>query len=154
MTKRCLAGMLLSISVARGVEPAAVGPWDLEDLRKPPKVTWVDKEGTLRQLYYESEPYKGKATRVFAYYAQPEKVDGKLPAMVLVHGGGGKAFAEWAQLWAKRGYVALAMDLAGHGPDGARRADGGPEQACRCCAACPRWTASASASPASAGAAT
>src|SRR5262249_55020089 len=96
--------------------------------RKPPKVTWVDKDGTLRKLFYESEPVDGKPTRVFAYYAQPAKVEGKLPAMVLVHGGGGKAFAEWPQLWAKRGYIALAMDLAGHGPDGRRLPDGGPDQ--------------------------
>src|SRR5262249_5262137 len=81
-----------------------------------------------------SEPYKGKPTRVFAYYAEPEKVNGKLPAMVLVHGGGGTAFPEWAQLWAKRGYVALAMDLAGHGEKRKRLPDGGPNQddAARC----------------------
>jgi dienelactone hydrolase len=48
--------------------------------------------------------------------------------MVLAHGGGGKAFREWAELWARRGYAALAMDLAGHGPDGRRLPDGGPEQ--------------------------
>jgi dienelactone hydrolase len=48
--------------------------------------------------------------------------------MVLVHGGGGKAFPEWARLWAQRGYAALAMDLAGNGPKGARLADGGPGQ--------------------------
>ncbi len=47
--------------------------------------------------------------------------------MVLVHGGGGRAFDKWAEHWAKRGYVALAMDLAGNGPDG-RLADGGPDQ--------------------------
>jgi len=47
--------------------------------------------------------------------------------MVLVHGGGGKAFKDWAEHWAKRGYVAVAMDLAGNGPNG-RLADGGPDQ--------------------------
>jgi dienelactone hydrolase len=47
--------------------------------------------------------------------------------VLLVHGGGGKAFQDWAELWAKRGYVALAMDTAGCGPDG-RLADGGPDQ--------------------------
>lgn len=47
---------------------------------------------------------------------------------MLVHGGGGKAFPEWAKLWADRGYVALAMDLAGKGPDGKRLPDGGPDQ--------------------------
>jgi dienelactone hydrolase len=48
--------------------------------------------------------------------------------MVLVHGGGGTAFAEWATLWAKRGYAALAMDLAGCGPERRRLPDGGPDQ--------------------------
>src|SRR5262249_55463954 len=72
--------------------------------------------------------YQGKPTRVFAYLARPEKVEGKRPAMVLVHGGGGSAFKEWAELWAQRGYVALAMDLAGQGADHKRLADGGPAQ--------------------------
>ena len=58
----------------------------------------------------------------------PSRETGRFPAMLLVHGGGGKAFREWAELWAERGYVALAMDLAGHGPDGERLPDGGPEQ--------------------------
>jgi len=47
---------------------------------------------------------------------------------VLVHGGGGKAFSQWARLWAARGYAALAMDLAGKGADGERLPDGGPDQ--------------------------
>ncbi len=47
--------------------------------------------------------------------------------MVLVHGGGGKAFRDWAEHWARRGYIALAMDTAGCGPDG-RMPDGGPDQ--------------------------
>jgi dienelactone hydrolase len=107
---------------------AQSGPWNVDALGKAPAVEWLDKDGKLRRLLYESEPYKGKPTRVFAYYAEPDKIDGKLPAMVLVHGGGGTAFPEWAQLWAKRGYVALAMDLAGHGEKRKRLPDGGPNQ--------------------------
>jgi dienelactone hydrolase len=113
---------------AAPVLAAETGPWDLDALRKAPKVEWVDKDGPLRKLYFESEPVGGKPTRVFAYYAEPEKAAGKLPAMVLVHGGGGTAFGEWAQLWAKRGYAAIAMDLGGRGPDGKRLPDGGPAQ--------------------------
>ncbi len=104
------------------------GPWDIEALRKPPKVTVLEEGKTLSTLTYEGEPYQGKPTRVFAYLARPEKVEGKVPAMVLVHGGGGSAFKEWAELWARRGYVALAMDLAGNGPDKKRLPDGGPAQ--------------------------
>src|SRR6516162_6965762 len=80
----------------------ATDPWGLEALRKPPKVTVAEEGKTLTALYYEGEPCKEKPTRVFAYLARPEKVEGKLPAMVLVHGGGGTAFKEWAELWAKR----------------------------------------------------
>jgi dienelactone hydrolase len=111
-----------------GSASAQPGPWKIEELAKSPRVEWLDKAGKLRRLHYESEPYQSKPTRVFAYYAEPEKIDGKLPAMVLVHGGGGTAFAEWAQLWAKRGYIAIAMDLAGHGEGRKRLPDGGPDQ--------------------------
>src|SRR5579859_7862283 len=104
------------------------GPWDLKSLRRLPKVSLVHEPGPVQKLYYESEPPNGKPTRVFAYLAQPEKAVGKSPAMVLVHGGGGTAFKEWAELWAKRGYVALAMDLSGNGPDKKRLPDGGPNQ--------------------------
>ncbi|MFM7151617.1 MAG: alpha/beta hydrolase family protein [Gemmataceae bacterium] len=108
------------------VMPAA-GPWDLTALKNPPAMTELSR-GQTRQILYEGEPYRGKPTRIWAYLAFPEKTEGKRPAMVLVHGGGGTAFREWAELWAKRGYVALAMDLAGHGPDGKRLPDGGPNQ--------------------------
>jgi dienelactone hydrolase len=113
---------------ATETEPKRSGPWKLEALHRPPKMTILDRGEELTSLYYAGEPYHGEPTRVFAYLARPEKADGKLPAMVLAHGGGGKAFREWAELWAGRGYVALAMDLAGHGPDGKRLPDGGPEQ--------------------------
>lgn len=89
----------------------------------------VAEAGTpVSTIYYEGEPFRGKPTRVFAYLARPQKAEGKLPAMVLVHGGGGTAFREWAELWAKRGYVALAMDLAGRGHERKRLEDGGPDQ--------------------------
>ena len=89
--------------------------------------------GLSIRLKYEGEIYHGKATSVFAYYASPitvgmETDQEKYPAVVLVHGGGGKAFSEWALLWAKRGYVAIAMDLAGRGLEAKRLVDGGPDQ--------------------------
>src|SRR5947209_16275221 len=118
---------VLLVLLPGAVRAADRGPWNLEALRKPPSVTYASK-GAVRTLYYEGEPYQGKPTRVSAYLAKTEKPRGKLPAMVLVHGGGGTAFREWAELWAKRGYVALAMDLAGQGPDRQRLPDGGPPQ--------------------------
>lgn len=96
--------------------------WDLDDLKQPPKFTWLDKTSPIRTLTYENEPYQGHTTDVFAFYATPGSISGdasldkNLPAVVLVHGGGGTAFAEWAWLWAKRGYAAIAMDLSGRKP--------------------------------------
>ncbi|MFH1741903.1 MAG: alpha/beta fold hydrolase [bacterium] len=109
-------------------------PWDLAALSVAPKFDWADERTGIRSLFYESVPFHGKPTRVFAYYATPGTLAGdtskdkNLPGIVLVHGGGGKAFSEWAELWAKRGYAAIAMDLAGCGPDGERLVDGGPDQ--------------------------
>lgn len=106
----------------------AMGPWDLAELKQPPEATWGETKDGVQEVFYAGEPFEGRPTRVFAYYARPEEDDEPFPAMVLVHGGGGKAFAEWARLWAKRGYAALAMNLAGRGSDGERLPDGGPDQ--------------------------
>ncbi len=113
------------IVVAAEPDPATL--WKLDDyLNNPPKVEGGEKNGLVQAIYYEGEPYNGKPTRVFAYMGKPEGT-GPFPAVLLIHGGGGKAFANWADHWAKRGYVGLAMDLGGCGPDG-RLADGGPNQ--------------------------
>jgi alpha-beta hydrolase superfamily lysophospholipase len=114
--------------VRAGDDGKGIGPWDLNALRRVPTAGVAETGGGVTSLYYEGEPYRGRPTRVFAYLARPEKAEGKLPAVVLVHGGGGTAFKEWAELWARRGYVALAMDLAGQGPGRMRLPDGGPAQ--------------------------
>ena len=112
LQRRYWLALLITLSCAAlgQAEESNTGPWDVPALHAAtPKVWWLDAEGTARGLFYEGEPYRGKPTRVFAYYARPAEVKGKLPTMVLVHGGGGRAFKEWAELWAARGYAALAM---------------------------------------------
>lgn len=131
--KQCLACLSILASFAAHAVFAAPaeqtsGPWDVERILDTLTPYRLDAEsGNLKSIRYPSEPYRGKETEVFAYYAVP-KGQGPFPAMLLVHGGGGKAFEEWARLWADRGYVALAMDLAGCGPDGKPLAGGGPPQ--------------------------
>ncbi|MBI1348242.1 alpha/beta fold hydrolase [bacterium] len=153
LSKPCLWGLVSLFIVAEGTTAEelvpsprlpATSPWNLSELSQPPKMSWVDEAGPVRSLMYTGEPYNGQPTEVFAYYATPETLTGeampdrKFPAVVLVHGGGGTAFREWAELWAKRGYAAIAMDLAGHRPIEGKNAhakenrtrlpDGAPDQ--------------------------
>lgn len=69
----------------------------------------------VKALFFEGEKYKGKPTRVFAYYKKPDG-EGKFPAVVLIHGGGGVAYSSWVKTWADRGYCAIAIDTCGRLP--------------------------------------
>lgn len=71
----------------------------------------------IKALWYEGAFYQNKPTKVFAYIGYPE-MNGqkKVPAVVLVHGGGGHAYAQWIKLWNERGYAAIAMDTEGSFP--------------------------------------
>ncbi|MBD3267448.1 alpha/beta fold hydrolase [bacterium] len=110
-------------------------PWDLSALSKAPNYRWENQSGKHYALTYKALPYQDiPQTTVFAYYSTPgilendRSLDTNLPAIVLVHGGGGKAFAKWVELWAGYGYAAIAMDLAGCGPDKTPLKNGGPGQ--------------------------
>src|SRR6187401_1403136 len=71
------------------------GPWNLPALSQPPVAQWGATNGLVQELFYQSEPLNGKTTRVFAYLGRPAgQVAKQRPAMVLVHGGGGKAFKD------------------------------------------------------------
>lgn len=97
-------------------------PWDLATLNDPPAYRWLSQDNPVHSLLYEGETYRDKPSEVFAFYASPATLNGTkpppcgFPAVVLIHGGGGTAFAEWTHLWAKRGYAAIAMDLSGSQP--------------------------------------
>lgn len=121
------------VAIRKSASLPASAPWNLEVLSKTPEFKWAEGR-EVRGLFYAGEPYQGNATRVFAWYATPGTLAGdpakdrNLPGIVLVHGGGGRAFDQWAKLWASRGYAAIAMDLSGAGPDGKHHAQGGPDQ--------------------------
>ena len=93
--------------------------WNMSALSTAPKVYPADdfKETGVRSLFFEGLPWKGKPTRVFAWYGVPaHAANEKVPAIVLVHGGAGTAFADWVRLWNARGYAAIAMDTCGSVP--------------------------------------
>ena len=136
-------GLILSqIASAGAQEPSHAdvpvtnrGPrWDMKALDAAPKTYPADApvaEG-VTSVFYEGMPWRGKPTRVFAYYGLPKTEPGaKAPGMVLIHGGGGTAFDAWVRLWTSRGYAAIAMDTCGCVPIGSygkwqRHDTGGP----------------------------
>lgn len=62
--------------------------------------------------------YGGVSTEFFAYAGFPDNASAKnpVPGMVLVHGGGGTAFADWVQYWVRQGYAAVSIDVEGNMP--------------------------------------
>jgi len=101
------------------IDTAASGTpahWDMQRLSTPPHF-YEDaqrSDGDVKAIFYDGLLWKGKPTRVFAYYGFPKNIgQKKVPAMVLVHGGGGSAFIPWVRLWTSRGYAAIAMDTCG-----------------------------------------
>lgn len=130
MRRRCRLALALVLALASLVLPAwsaaaregaeaRIPPWKQSDLVAVPAFTNVPTtEPGVRAMLFDGLPYKGKPTKVFAYYGTPEArpAKKKIPAMVLIHGGGGTAFAEWVRLWNRRGYAAIAMDTVGTRP--------------------------------------
>lgn len=75
-----------------------------------PEADWYG----VKAMMYEGTEFNGKKTKVFAYFGYPEMKEGeKVPAVVLVHGGGGHAYADWIKRWNAHGFAAIAMDLHG-----------------------------------------
>lgn len=96
-------------------------PWDMKALAGAPQWTALErpKADGVKAISFAGLPFRGKPTRVFAWLGVPKVKPGeKVPAMVLVHGGGGTAFDEWVRLWVGRGYAAIAMDTCGQVPVG------------------------------------
>ena len=140
MTMKRLMSVFASVALAAAVQAEPAAEWTL---RRGSRALWDAKalNGTPRTfpvtipcsnscgrvegvepIFVEGEPWHGKPTRVFAWWGLPKgAAEGrKAPAMVLVHGGGGTAFATWVKTWNDRGYAAIAMDTCGGIPQGER----------------------------------
>ncbi|MGZ0655750.1 acetylxylan esterase [Coraliomargarita sp. W4R72] len=72
-----------------------------------------DSTDDLAAIYFDALDWQGEPTKVFAWLGLPEDRDAKVPAIVLVHGGGGTAFKDWVKLWNARGYVAISIAVEG-----------------------------------------
>lgn len=88
----------------------------LGDLTTAPTMTaaagFAVKDG-VRPVFFEGLPWQGRPTKVFAWLGIPEGKAGKLPGVVLVHGGGGTAFRDWVKRWNDRGFAAISIAVEG-----------------------------------------
>jgi dienelactone hydrolase len=79
----------------------------------------------IQAITFDALPIAGRKTKVFAYLALPKAAskDHPVPAIVLVHGGGGHPFLEWMTLWLNRGYAAIALETTGYFPTAVNAGD-------------------------------
>lgn len=70
----------------------------------------------IQTLCFDGADYMGRHTKVFAHIGFPDDTSEKVPAVVLVHGGGGHPEDVWIKKWNAQGFAAIAMDTTGYFP--------------------------------------
>ena len=97
--------------------------WDYKQYLTPPAYKTAgfpeSQVSDLQDILFDGVPYKGKKTQVFAYIGYPKTPmpEGGYPAVLLVHGGGGTAYAYFTRLWRDQGFAVLAIDWYNTRPD-------------------------------------
>jgi hypothetical protein len=84
----------------------------LANLTTPPTVQSADgfpPQDGMQAIFYDALPWKGNPTKVFAWLGLPKNRTGKVPAVVLVHGGGGTAYTSWVKKWNEQGFAAISI---------------------------------------------
>ena len=67
------------------------------------------------QVRFTSHQWHGKPVRIFGFYAAPSDANQKVPALLLVHGGGGYGTLGRVVEAAGHGFASLSIDLPGKG---------------------------------------
>ncbi len=75
----------------------------------------INFEG-IKALTFDGADCGNEHTKVFAHIGFPENAQYPVPAVVLVHGGGGHPEDKWIRKWNARGYAAISMDTTGFFP--------------------------------------
>jgi len=95
--------------------------WGNYDPSKEPLETevvreWKQGDITIRHVVFTVGTFKGKKSRLAGFYAFP-KSDKKLPGILQIHGGGGKAESSAAIWAADNGYAGLSINWLGNPMD-------------------------------------
>jgi len=83
---------------------------------------WQEDGVTLRYVVFTVGTFKGRRSRIAAFYGFP-KAEAKLPALLHLHGGGQRAFADEAKFAAHNGYVGLSINWGANPLDGGKEGD-------------------------------
>jgi dienelactone hydrolase len=89
--------------------------WNLTNLRNAPfyKPAPAESQCTdMEAILFDGAEFNDKKAPVFALigYPQGPVPEGGFPGIVLIHGGGGRAFPEYVKLWNSHGYAVIAID--------------------------------------------
>ena len=98
--------------------------WGHYDPTKEPLETavvreWHDGDATCRYVVFTLGTFKGRRARMAAFYAFP-KSDGKLPALLHLHGGGQRASVHEVVFAARNGYAGLSINWGANPMEGMR----------------------------------
>ena len=88
----------------QGYDPTAE-PLDVQVVHE-----WQADGITTQLLTYTLGTFKGQPSRMGAYYAFPTDAEGKLPAVLQMHGGGQRALRQTVETFAANGYACLALN--------------------------------------------
>lgn len=116
--------LLAQPDTMRAAGPPAAAPksvtelWADFDPRQDPLATELIREWTsdgmvLRHVRFLVGTFKGKPARMTAIYGFPERTKQKLPAVVHIHGGGGRATLDEVTAMVGHGYAALSVNWGG-----------------------------------------
>lgn len=88
----------------QGYDPAAE-PVDVKVVHE-----WQANGITTQLLTYHIGTFKGRPSRMGAYYAFPQDAEGKIPAILQMHGGGQRAQRQTVETAAANGYACIAIN--------------------------------------------
>ena len=127
-TLTLLTALLLAALHAAAEPPAAVPQsvaelWADFDPRKDPLETevirqWKSDGVVLRHVRFLVGTFKWRPARMTAIYGFPEGAKEKLPAVLHIHGGGGRATLDEVTAMVGRGYAALSVNWGAGGGGG------------------------------------
>ena len=99
-----------------GVDPARES-LDIRLVRR-----WEEEGLVLSYLTFHIGTFKGRASRLAAFYGYP-KDNEQLPGLLHLHGGGQRAFLHEVRYYARRGYACLSINWGGREMEGAMAGD-------------------------------